>query len=148
MTDFDDKLHSLKLRFDWLSRNVEPFLMDTLKGREAEIEDLNLGQLEQGKDSQGQDIKPDYTPYTKAIKSAKGQPTDRVTLKDEGDFHKSITYKVQQKSLEYQATDPKTEALEDKYGEEILGLDDSSLSEVADMILDSLYQKTINFLQK
>lgn len=148
MTDFDLKLQRISVRFDYLSRNVEPFLMQTLKGREAEIEDLNLAQLEAGKDSTGKAIKPDYTPFTKAIKQAKGQPSDRVTLKDEGDFHKSITYKVEQKALAYDATDPKTEALEDKYGEEILGLDEASLGEVANMILDSIYQQTKDYLLK
>jgi hypothetical protein len=148
MTKFDEELKRLQSRFVWLSNNVSPFLMDTLIGREAEIEDLNAGQLEQGKDSTGDDIKPDYTPFTKSIKQAKGQPTNRVTLKDEGDFYKSIEYKVQQKGLEYQATDPKTDALQEKYGDEILGLDAQSITEITLIILDSLHKKLQTLLLK
>lgn len=31
-----------------------------------------------------------YSPFTKILKQAKGQPTDRVTLRDTGEFHESF----------------------------------------------------------
>ena len=64
----------------------------------------------------------DYAPYsmlTLEIKSLKGQPTDRVTLQDTGDFHNSFFIDYGNESFEIKATDWKTEDLVMKYGQEI-----------------------------
>ena len=66
---------------------------------DKEVQELIIGlntkdQLfEKGIDATGKSLKEiggDYSPFTKKIKSRKGQPTDRVTLKDTGVFHKSF----------------------------------------------------------
>lgn len=75
-----------------------------------------------------------YTPRTKQIKGVKGQPVNRVTLRDEGDFHESFNLKIVNNKLLIFATDPKTEKLTIKYGEEIFGLTDDSLREVRRII--------------
>lgn len=100
------------------------------------IEDLQTEQLWQGIDSEGKPITPAYSPFTVQIKKAKGQPTDRVTLKDEGDFYRGMflsggnagNYAIGSK-------DQKTKKLQTKYGEEILGLTDDSKQVIIDDIL-------------
>lgn len=71
-----------------------------------------------------------YAPLTIEIKKAKGQPTNRVTLRDEGDFESSFYLKVGDTQFEIRASDPKTEELIKKYGRQILGLTDENLEEL------------------
>ena len=85
--------------------------------------------FEQGINSLGVNIS-DYAPYspiTITIKQSKGQPTNRVTLKDEGDFYSSFYLDVNNEQFEIKATDEKTDALIKKYGKDILGLTDDNL---------------------
>lgn len=63
-----------------------------------------------------------YSPYTIAIKKEKGQPTNRVTLRDEGDFEESFFLEVGTTQFEIRAADWKTQELIKKYGRNILGL--------------------------
>lgn len=71
-----------------------------------------------------------YAPLTIEIKKAKGQPTNRVTLRDEGDFESSFHLEVGDTQFEIRASDPKTEELIKKYGRQILGLTDENLEEL------------------
>lgn len=86
--------------------------------------------FEQGINRLGVDIM-DYAPYsplTIAIKEEKGQPTNRVTLRDTGDFEASFFLEVGDKQFEIKASDFKTEALIKKYGRQILGLTDENIA--------------------
>ena len=62
-----------------------------------------------------------YAPLTIKIKKLKGQPTSRVTLRDEGDFHMSFYIEYQADGFQIKADDWKTEDLMLRYGDEILG---------------------------
>jgi len=86
------------------------------------IADFNRKQLFAGLRSTGTEIKPEYAPYTILIKDQKGQPTDRVTLKDTGEFYDSISVDVNSKSYELVASDDKTDDLQNIDGNRILGL--------------------------
>lgn len=95
------------------------------------IADMNSqGQLfEKGIDRNGDSIasyRP-YKPLTIEIKRLKGQPVNRVTLRDEGDFHASFQVIANNNSFFIDATDPKTLDLIRKYGEQIMGLTDENL---------------------
>lgn len=97
------------------------------------ILDLQTEQLYAGKDSEGNDIQPPYSPFTVQIKRAKGQPTDRVTLKDEGDFYAGMFLSGGNRGqFAIGNRDQKTTKLTRKYGEEILGLNDNSLQRLID----------------
>ena len=88
--------------------------------------------FEQGINRLGVDImdyRP-YTPLTIAIKEEKGQPTNRVTLRDEGDFESSFYLEVGDKQFEIKASDFKTEDLIKKYGRQILGLTNENIAEL------------------
>lgn len=112
---------------------------------EAYIVDLNAEEqlYEQGINRLGVEI-ADYAPYspvTIAIKEAKGQPTNRVTLRDEGDFESSFFLEVGDKQFEIKASDFKTEDLIRKYGRQILGLTDEN---IAILIRQYIYPDLIN----
>lgn len=72
----------------------------------------------------------DYDPYSPAtieIKQRKGQPTDRVTLRDTGDFHKSFYIEYGDDEFTITAEDWKTPKLMDRYGGGIMNLTDEHL---------------------
>lgn len=81
-----------------------------------------------------------YTSKTIQIKQSKGQPTDRVTLRDKGDFHRSFDIIVLDDRFLITATDEKTEMLITKYGEDILGLTDNNVNQI---IWDYIYEALI-----
>jgi len=76
------------------------------------------------------DYKP-YSPATEFIKQQKRQPYDRVTLRDEGDFHSDGDIeRIDDVTAEIVSTDQKSEWLQDKYGKEILGLKPDNMTEL------------------
>lgn len=110
-----------------MKKRIESLKVVELTGKSIRQTDDDLvewqqEQMFQGKKKTGGAIKPFYKPVTKRIKKAKGQPTDRVTLKDTGDFYDG--FKVDVGSAVYNITseDRKTGALEAKYSTAIWGL--------------------------
>jgi len=110
------------------------YIADIIMENEAYIVDMNAEEqlYEQGVNRLGVEI-ADYAPYsplTIEIKEAKGQPTNRVTLHDEGDFAASFYLDVGDTQFEIKAADFKTEGLVKKYGRQILGLTDENIAKV------------------
>lgn len=110
------------------------YVGDIIRENEAYIIDMNAeNQLyEQGINNLGVNISDymPYSPYTIAIKEEKGQPTDRVTLRDEGDFESSFFVEAGNTQFEIKAADFKTEDLIKKYGRQILGLTDENIAKL------------------
>lgn len=79
-------------------------------------------QMFAGKKRTGGDIRPFYKPATVRIKRKKGQPYDRVTLKDTGFFQSSIFFVVKEPVISITSSDVKSKHLEEKYGPNIFGL--------------------------
>jgi hypothetical protein len=92
----------------------------------------NQQQLEAGLDAEGLLIEPPYTGTTREIKKQKGQPTDRVTLKDKGDFYRGIVAKVRAQDVGLEGTDSKTQELQEKYGQDIIGISDEAVDAFRD----------------
>ena len=137
VADFNEALTSGRLIQDIIWKN------------EAYIVDMNAEEqlFEQGINRLGVDIS-DYAPYspvTIEIKRLKGQPTNRVTLRDEGDFERSFFLEVGDKQFEIKASDFKTEDLVKKYGEQILGLTDEN---IATLIWQYIYPDLIGEAKK
>ena len=108
------------------------YIQQIIWDNDAYIVDMNAEEqlFEQGINRLGVEIM-DYAPYsplTIAIKEEKGQPTNRVTLRDTGDFEASFFLEVGKESFEIKASDFKTEHLIKMYGHQILGLTDENLS--------------------
>jgi hypothetical protein len=93
------------------------------------IIDLNQDQLyEAGQDSEGKSLGK-YSPYTIGIKQRKGQPTNRITLYDTGEFYESFTVKYTGGELVLDANGEKDDTnLFEEYGVDILGLNDRNMS--------------------
>ena len=107
-------------------------MQDIIWNNDAYIVDMNAEEqlFERGINRLGVEIM-DYAPYspvTIEIKEALGQPINRVTLRDEGDFESSFFLEVGDKQFEIKASDFKTEDLIKKYGRQILGLTDENIA--------------------
>lgn len=75
------------------------------------------------------DYRP-YSPYTIAYKKAVGQPYDRVTLRDEGDFYRGFFIEADDRMFYISSTDEKTDKLTKKYTNYIFGLTDENKAEL------------------
>ena len=93
---------------------------------------LNLNRdtqlFDEGSDSKGNLLSPDYTDVTIFLKRLSGQPTNRVTLRDTEAFHNSFFMDASKFPVRIDATDSKTSELKSKYGNDIFGLDEESQS--------------------
>ena len=137
----------LRRRVTGLKNGIDSgaWLRDIIMNNEAVICDMNAeGQLyEKGVNTYGvpiMDYMP-YTPYTIEIKTIKRQPTDRVTLRDTGDFHESFYVEATDTQFVVKAHDWKTESLIRKYGRQILGLTKENLAE---LIWQYIYPELLN----
>ncbi len=142
MRIIEDKIKTL----EHFQATAEEQVIRTCKLYEPEIIDMNTEQLHDGQLATMTPVTPGYRPLTVQIKRAKGQPTDRVTLKDTGDFYRSfrilVNFNVGYFSIV--AEDEKADKLERKYGKDIYGLSEENRDELAAMILPDM----INNLRK
>lgn len=79
-------------------------------------------QLDLGLDGYYNKIQPPYAPRTIQNKIRKGQPTDRVTLKDTGEFYNSLRIEFDENGFRIVSDDDKSKYLIAKYGGPILRL--------------------------
>lgn len=70
-----------------------------------------------------------YAESTRKIKIRKGQPTDRTTLKDTGDFYRSFNVISQGDQFIIEASVEYAKYLVNRYGKEIIGVTDMNLAE-------------------
>lgn len=137
--DILDNLHKRVTEFnEGLSSGT--FVSEIIRENEAFIVNMNTEDqlFDQGINNLGVSIS-DYQPYsglTIEIKHEKGQPYDRVTLHDEGDFAGSVFIEVGNEFFEIKAADIKTAKLIEKYGRQILGLTTENIKSV---IWDYIY---------
>lgn len=106
------------------------------------------GQLEKGINSKGESLASvggGYSPITIDIKRAKGQPVDRVTLKDTGDFYDTFNVQVREGEIVITANTIKDDDdLIDRWGSDIIGLTDENLDKLI-IFAKGLY---IDYLRK
>lgn len=130
LRDFDSGGGSDKVVLDAV-RNFEKLVLDL--NRNAQL-------FKAGRNGEGLRITPAYAPETVRIKRKKGQPTNRVTLRDTGDFHGSFIVEYDVDQFTIYAEDPKTRFLVERYGPEILGLDDDSVQTLIQKIRDDVVE--------
>lgn len=145
MTRIDDLIQKIKNFENGINEQIRLEVIED----EPYICDMNTeDQLyERGIDRNGQKIS-EYAPYaesTKYIKRMKGQPTNRVTLRDTGDFHASFRVKADDEKFSIEADDWKTEKLVRSYGPQVIGLTDENLD---DLIWGYIYPRLINELRE
>ena len=75
-----------------------------------------------------------YAPFTVREKERKGQPTNRITLEDTGEFYQSFRVSANRVSITIDANPIKDDNnLFDDFGEDILGLTDDSKEKLKEM---------------
>lgn len=144
ITDLRDRV--MKVNEDLTSGKM---IQKIIKENEAAIIDMNAQEqlFESGENSLGVSIASyaPYSPITIEIKKMKGQPTNRVTLRDEGDFESSFYLVISDKQFEIKASDWKTEELVEKYGSSILGL---TKENIASLTWDYIYPELMDTIKK
>lgn len=144
ITDLRDRV--VKVNEDLTSGKM---IQKIIQENEAAIIDMNAQEqlFESGENSLGVSIASyaPYSPITIEIKKLKGQPTNRVTLRDEGDFESSFYLVISDKQFEIKASDWKTEELVEKYGSSILGL---TKENIASLTWDYIYPELMDTLKK
>lgn len=103
------------------------------------LEQYNREQLMQGQTASGGSL-PHYS--ERSVREF-GKPRGAIRLKDTGDFHKSITAKLQARTININATDFKTKMLQDRYDKYggILGVTDANKSDFAQGIKSHLIEE-------
>ena len=125
-----DKLERFKL-------NVPIMIEETLNDLAPVIEDLLGAQLQRGEKGDGSKL-PDYS-ETSVHKF--GKPAGPIRLYDTGAFYKGMTLEVTAKDFEIIDTDSKTGKLTERFGDNILQLNDKSLNILVDDYLVIELQK-------
>jgi len=123
-----------KLRFN--QRKLEREAINLLQG---EIEYLNTEEqlYQKGVDARGRKLTPGYTNRTKVIKARKGQPTNRVTLRDTGELHGSFKVTANDRDITVEMTkvvdgEDIAKKLRDKYQTMYEGLSPESIGKLAE----------------
>lgn len=89
----------------------------------------NAEQMYLGLDKEGKEITPAYAESTIRYKKRKGQPYDRVTLRDTGAFHKKLWAKADNDKIFIGSDVEYTDHLAEKYTDKIFGLDSENKKE-------------------
>lgn len=132
---------------DFRQRGGE-YILGSVRENEAVVIDMNAEEqlFEKGENRLGVSI-ADYRPYSPVTieeKRMRGQPYNRVTLRDTGDFESSFYIRYSGDSFEITASDWKTDDLVRKYGKEIFGLNRDNLDElIRSYILPFLREKLV-----
>lgn len=121
------------------TQSQEKIMNDCINNTSEDILDANRDQLFAGKDKQGKEIIPEYKQITIDIKKEKGQPTDRVTLKDTGEWHKSLFMKTESNKIFIDSDHELTSELLEKYdrgNDTILGIPQNKKETINESIMD------------
>jgi len=136
MIDFLESILALEGKEDEIIEEItnQPETQDFL------IKALQDQLFETGADGNGESLGK-YSFFTAQIKRAKGQPTDRITLVDTGDFYESYFIDAFKGGFIIDADGEKEDSnLFDRYGDDILKPDQETLEEIAEFYEMKLYE--------
>ena len=141
MAQFRDPIDILRKAVRDLKKSINPTIKTTFDKYKSIIVHYNadIQMYEKGQTSKGSLIRPPYRPSTIRIKKRKGQPTDRVTLRDTGRFHKTLKVDAYNDYVEISSDIEYAKYLFKKYGDDVLGIQKELLKEfVKKYILNEL----------
>jgi hypothetical protein len=127
--------------------DIEDVARKSIEDTKDAMADYNAQQLYQGLRSDGDEINPQYSETTIAIKKEKGQVTDRVTLKDTGAFYAGLRVVVSGNNVTIDSTDEKSEKLFDKYSTQrsnIFGLNPQFKREYLNEVLQPEWRRNVH----
>jgi hypothetical protein len=107
--------------------NLDKATEAALKARKEEISELNRDQLRMGKRADDTFLPP----YSSNSVTKFGKPKGPIRLFDTGDFYKGVAPDFNKSEFEVKGRDNKTDMLQDRYGDSIIGLSKDSLNELA-----------------
>jgi hypothetical protein len=119
-----DKLDSLLKKIIALPGELPSIMKNVFEEIKPVVEDLNIAQLQRGERADGSSL-PNYSPVSVAKFGKRPGP---MTLRDQGGFYKRITLKVESDGVELVGNDIKTEMLQLRYGDNIIGLQEESMN--------------------
>ena len=140
-----DVFSEARRKIEALKENVNQVIKITFERNKSIIIEYNAKEqmYKLGENSKGSLIKPKYANSTISIKKSKGQPYDRVTLRDTGDFHKSLKVVAYDNYVEVYSDSLKALGLVEKYGDDIFGVRDDLMREFVEVyILPKIEQMT------
>lgn len=118
-------------------------VLDTAENEQFIAERVRKRLNERGEDSEGRKLYTDrakrpavYSAFTMAMKQMRGQPTDHVTLKDTGSFHKSFELQMLKEAFQItgDSQKPDGDISENVDLTNVLNLSRSEKNEVVDKI--------------
>lgn len=146
---YNTSLRNLQYRLRRFKDDLNKHLEDIILSKEEEI--INIVTQEQlfkeginGKGIKIMDYQP-YRPSTIKAKIRKGQPTNRVTLRDTGKFYKSMFLVFEPDGFYITSSDDKAKYLIKKYGEEIFRITDSNLTK---FLREHIRKELVNRIKK
>lgn len=129
-------------RVSAFEQNKDRLILDLVRDNEAMVIAMNVDdQLFQGITADNQETTPSYRPSTIQRKKRKSQPYDRVTLRDEGDFHSSFFVRYGTDEFTIDAADYKKQWLDRKYTPKIYGLTPDNIDRLTAMIRDRFVEE-------
>ena len=127
-----EEIDALIDRLNTWGQNSPEIVIAVLQRFEKQVLDMNRDQLyEKGINHDGESIGR-YAPSTVREKRKKGQPTDRVTLRDKGDFHDEFFIDYDPDAAYIESRDQKTPTLVTDWGPRIFGLTEENLQILID----------------
>lgn len=146
---YNTSLKNLTNRLKRFREILDKELVDEMLSHENIIIDMVRDQLFSGVDGYTASIRPPYAPRTIKRKIKKGQPIDRVTLRDTGDFYGSLHLSYDDGGFYISSTDQKlSNILKSRYGKPILRLSNENLSELINKyIRPSLTEKLKDYIR-
>lgn len=149
MSYFNGSIRNLSYRLRKFKAFLDDGLRNEILANEHIICDMVADQMYSGHDGRGKKIEPEYVPLTVSIKRIKGQPTDRVTLRDTGDFYSSLRVEFDEGGFYVTSDDSKAAELLEKYGTNIFRLSNQNLTILLrEYIRPTFAEKLKELLQK
>lgn len=142
MENFDEELAFL----EGLKDTINEAIKEAFRRYDFVIVDIitNKQWFRKGQKSDGKIIKPAYKRLTIKIKQKKGDPYDRVTLRDTGKLYRSIELIIGERAVIAKIGVDYYAKLEKKYGSKIMGVQDNFLEEFCENYILPQIKKNIN----
>jgi hypothetical protein len=121
MTTVQDMINRLR------QVDIESLTWASLEETRAAYVEAQVSQMNAGIRSDGAEITPQYAASTVARKKRKGQPSDHVTLRDTGEYHRKMSVSVDNEDLKINSDVEYEKYLDERYTSKIYGLESDRL---------------------
>ena len=105
---------------------------------------IKLRLYQKGVDGDGNSITPEYSEITITNKKGKQQISSHVTLRDTGEWYKSMYVIYEEGEIKVQSDLSKTEQLVEKYGKSILDLTNQEIELIIISIIEPVIINSVN----